>query len=274
MATRTLAQADSARASLIGRAYRKYEAFVLGGLGLLIPIVLWEIAARAKWINPLIFSSPSAIGRAFRTEITNGVLAADVAITLRAFAVSFLLAAAVGIALGLVMGLYTDIQYILEPYVWFFYTAPGIAFYSLLVVWFGFGFGTVVAIAFWLTVIPIAVNTLAGVRSVDSRLVQVVRAFGGRTADVTLKVVLPSAVPMVVAGLRIGLGRALVGVIVGELFSSNAGVGYRISFYAGKLQMANMFVPLVCVVVFGVALSQVVRWAEERLTRRWALPPG
>jgi NitT/TauT family transport system permease protein len=103
------------------------------------------------------------------------------------------------------------------------------------------------------------------VHSVDAQLVRAVRAFGGRRIDVIFKVVLPAAVPLILAGVRIGPGRALHGVVLGEMFSSNAGLGYRISFYAAHLRTADVFVPLVILVVVGILLNQVCRMAEARL---------
>jgi ABC-type nitrate/sulfonate/bicarbonate transport system permease component len=95
--------------------------------------------------------------------------------------------------------------------------------------------------------------------------VRAVEAFGGSHLDVIRKAVLPAAVPMIIAGTRIGLGRALHGVVLGEMFSSNAGLGYRITFYAAHLRTADVFVPLVILVAIGIAINQLGNALEARL---------
>jgi len=138
----------------------------------------------------------------------------------------------------------------------------------LIIVWLGFGFATVVAVTFMLSVVAIVVNTMAGVHAVDPQLVRAVRAFGGNKFDVVVKVILPAAVPLILAGMRIGLGRALHGVVLGEMFSSNAGLGFRITFYAAHLRTADVFVPLVILVAIGIVINQLMNSLEGRL-RAW-----
>ncbi|MDE3074352.1 MAG: ABC transporter permease [Chloroflexota bacterium] len=243
----------------------RYEPVVLGILGLILFCGIWELAADLNWINPIIASSPSRVARAFVQAWSSGELPSDLIVSLRELAVGFLLSSVGGIAIGVVMGLSLNAEFVLDPFMWFWYSAPIIAFYPLFIVWIGFGFWTVVAITFTLTVIPVTVNTLAGVRSADQTLVRAVRSFGGSNLDVVFKVMLPSAIPLILTGLRIGLGRALIGVIVGELFSSNFGLGYRISFYGAKLQTTNVFVSLVAIVILGVGLTQLLKLLEDRL---------
>jgi NitT/TauT family transport system permease protein len=151
--------------------------------------------------------------------------------------------------------------------VWFLYAAPLVAFQPLLVVWLGFGFRTVVALAFLLAVVPIAASTLAGVRSVDPILRRAVRGFGGGAGAEIVKVVLPAALPLVLAGLRLGVGRVLVGVVAGEMFSANAGLGFRMTHYGARLRTAEVLASLVLVVGVGVLVTQAVRLAESRLDR-------
>jgi NitT/TauT family transport system permease protein len=123
----------------------------------------------------------------------------------------------------------------------------------------------VIAVTFLLSFVSIVVNTLAGVHSVEPQLVRAVLAFGGTRLDVVRKVILPAAVPLIIAGMRIGLGRALHGVVLGEMFSSNAGLGYRVTFYAAHLRTADVFVPLVILVVIGLVINQLGNALEARL---------
>jgi len=241
------------------------DAAVLGISGLLAFCVLWEAAARVGWLNPVVVSSPSRIAAAFVGQVASGQYFGDLGVSVTELAVGFALSVIVGVALGIAMGLNRDVEYAFDPFVWFLYSTPLISLYPLLVVWFGFGFATVVTVAFLLTVVSIVVNTLAGVRSVDPVLIRAVRAFGADRSAVIRKVILPAALPLIIAGVRIGLGRTLIGVVLGEMFSSNAGLGFRMTVYAARLRTADVFVPLITFVVIGVLMTQAVGLLERRL---------
>jgi NitT/TauT family transport system permease protein len=241
------------------------RATLLGILGILLFVGFWELAAQVGWLNPVILSSPSRIAVAFAGQWQSGQFVADLGVSLAELVIGFGLSAIVGVAMGIAMGLNRTTEYAFDPFVWFLYSTPLVALYPLIVVWLGFGFSTVIAITFMLTVIPIAVNTFSGVRSVDPSLIAAVRVFGGSKTDVILKAVLPASLPLVLAGFRIGLSRALIGVVLGEMFSSNAGLGFRMTVYAAHLKTADVFVPLVAFVVIGVVTTQLALLLESRL---------
>jgi ABC-type nitrate/sulfonate/bicarbonate transport system permease component len=266
MATRAgkLAALPGAR---LRRAYRQQEAPILGVVGLAGFTALWELAGRLAWINPVVLSSPGRVGDALVRQVRSGELLRDLQVTTVEFVLGFAIAVALGVAIGVLTGLYQDAEFALDPFIWFLYAAPLVAFYPLIIVWLGFGFWTVVAIAVFLTAIPITVNTLAGIRSVDPLLVRAVRSFGGSQWDVVSKVLLPASLPLVLAGLRIGIGRALIGVVLGEMFSANAGLGFRMTFYGARLRTTDVLVPMLVIVVFGVVATQLVRILELRLAR-------
>jgi NitT/TauT family transport system permease protein len=249
------------------RAYRRHEAAILGIVGLGGFTALWELAGRLGWINPIVLSSPSRVGDALVRQVRSGDLLRDLQITTVEFVLGFVIAVALGVGVGVLMGLYQDAEFVLDPFIWFLYAAPLVAFYPLIIVWLGFGFWTVVAITVFLTAIPVTVNTMAGIRSVDPLLVRAVRAFGGSTRDVVTKVLLPGSLPLVLAGLRIGIGRALIGVVLGEMFSANAGLGFRMTFYGARLRTTDVLVPMLVIIVFGVVATQLVRLLEVRLAR-------
>jgi NitT/TauT family transport system permease protein len=247
--------APLAQRTVARRAYRgPGSAFWLGWLGIVLFVAAWELAGRAGLINPVIVSSPSRIAVAFVAQCSSGQLLADFLVSMTELVVGFGLSLVVGAIVGIVMGLNRTVEYALDPFVWFLYSTPLVALYPLIVVWFGFGFATVIAITFMLTVVPIVVNTLAGVRS-----------FGGNDLDVVRNAIVPAAMPMVMAGVRIGLGRALIGVVLGEMFSSNAGLGYRMTVYGAHLRTADVFVPLLVFVAIGLVLTKLSTLVEDRL---------
>ncbi len=142
--------------------------------------------------------------------------------------------------------------------------SPLIAFYPIFVLWFGLGVPTVIAITFLLSVTQIAAATLNGVQNVNPGLVRAARSFGATERDLLWKVVLPASVPMMVAGLRLGIGRALMGVVVGELFGATAGLGYSISYYGALLKTTDMIASLVVIVALGVLCTQGLAAVEAR----------
>jgi ABC-type nitrate/sulfonate/bicarbonate transport system permease component len=247
--------------------YRKSEQLILGISGLLLALLVWQMAAILELFNPLLLSSPSQIVTAGVELTTNGELWTDFKVTVIEFVVAFGGAILIGLVLGLLKGWFSKVEYVTDPFIWFFYSTPLIAFYPLLLIWFGLGFNTVVVLGFLFAVIPITVNTFAGVKGMNQVLVRAAKSFGANNAQILLKVALPSAMPMIITGWRIGVERALIGVVVGEMFCSNAGLGFRISFYGAQLQTANLFVSIVLVVLFGLILTQLLRYIESRLLK-------
>ncbi|WP_102348854.1 ABC transporter permease [Bacillus sp. Marseille-P3661] len=247
--------------------YHKSEQLVLGITGLVFVLLLWQIASILELFNPLLLSSPAQIITAGMELTAKGELWGDVKVTIIEFGVAFVGAALIGLVLGLVMGWFKRVEYAVDPFIWFLYSTPLIAFYPLLIIWFGLGFNTVVVLGFLFAVIPITVNTFSGVKGMNPILVRAARSFGANDFQILTKVALPSAMPMIITGWRIGVERALIGVVVGEMFCSNAGLGFRISYYGAQLQTANLFVALIVVVVFGLILTQLLRIVEARLLK-------
>ena len=242
----------------------KFAPLILGIFSFAVILLVWEAAVRLGWLNPFFTSQPSLIAVELVQEAKSGELYRNVAVSLREFAVGFGASVLVGFVLGVVAGWVRMVEYVLDPFIWFLYSAPLVAFYPIFVIWFGLGAYTVIAISFLLAVTPILVNTMSGVKSVDPGLLLAARSFGARPRDVLWKVALPASVPMIVAGLRLGLGRALTGVIIGELFVSSSGLGYSIAYNGQLLKTTNMFVSLIVIAGLGVLCTQGLSALEGR----------
>src|SRR5262249_43191604 len=249
---------DDQRRAAARRAIRSMRTrpIVLGALSFAVMLAAWEIVARAGWISPFFISQPTQIAAALAHTARSGELARSVGISLLEFAAGFGLAVVVGLVVGVLAGWYPTVEYAIDPFVWFVYSAPLIAFYPLFVLWLGLGPGTVIAISFLLSVTPIAVNTMTGVRQTSPPLVVAARSFGARPGDLLWKVVLPSSVPMIAAGLRLGVGRALTGVVIAELFVPSGGLGSSIAYNAGLLRTTDMLAALMVIVALGVVCTQ------------------
>ena len=252
---------------------RHMKPVVLGVVSFTAILLAWEGAVRVGWLNPFFTSQPTAIAAALVREARSGELARSTSVSLREFGAGFGAAIVVGLSLGVVAGWFRTVEYALDPFIWFVYSAPLIAFYPLFVLWLGLGTHTVIAISFLLSVTPIAVNTLAGIKGVSQTLLLAARSFGARPHDVLWKVALPASVPMIVAGLRLGVGRALTGVVIAELFVPSGGLGSSIAYNAGLLRTTDMLASLMVIVVLGVICTQGLSAIEARFDS-WRIGPG
>jgi len=242
------------------------KSVLLGALSFTMILVAWEAAVRLGWANPFFTSQPTAIAATLGRDLRSGELLRSASVSLREFSVGFGAAVGVGIVLGALAGWSRTCEYALNPFVWFIYSAPLIAFYPLFVLWLGLGTHTVMAISFLLSVTPIAVNTQTGIRNVSPVLVLAARAFGARPRDVLWKVALPASVPMVVAGLRLGVGRALTGVVIAELFVPSGGLGSSIAYNGALLKTTDMLASLMVIVALGVFCTQALSAIEARFS--------
>src|SRR5262245_56897518 len=242
----------------------KSAPLVLGIGSFAVILLVWESAVRLGWVNAFFVSQPSAIAAILAHAARDGELWHNVSVSFREFAIGYGLSVVVGILGGALAGRFRIVEYALDPFLWFLYSAPLIAFYPIFVLWFGLGAPTVIAITFLFSVTQIAANTLRGIQNVDLRLLRAARSFGATERDLLWKVILRASVPMVVAGLRLGVGRALMGVVVGELFGATAGLGHSISYYGALLITTDMIASLVVVIVVGVLCTQGLSAVEAR----------
>jgi len=237
--------------------------WLLGVLSVVAFFVYWEGFYEFVELNQLFMTKPSLIATSFVALLEDGQLIDDLGVSAAPFFVGFLSAALVGVALGVVMGWRTRVGYALEPLMTALYASPLVAIAPLVIIFFGVGVAGKSILIFVLCVFPFMFNAYAGVTSVDALLISVVRSLGGKEKDLYLKVIVPTVLPYLVAGARYAVGRALVGVIVGEFFAASAGIGYRIAFYSDMFEMGRMFVCILIMMVIAVVFTQGIRWAER-----------
>ena len=242
----------------------KSSPVVLGIASFAVILLAWESVVRLGWVNPFFVSQPSAVAASLSRAARSGELGHNLAVSFREFAIGYGLSVVVGILAGALAGRFRTVEYALDPFLWFLYSAPLIAFYPIFVLWFGLGVPTVIALTFMLSVPQIAASTLKGIQNVNPGLIRAARSLGAAEGDLLWKVVLPASVPVIIAGLRLGIGRALMGVVVGELFGATAGLGYSISYYGALLKTTDMIASLVVIVVLGVLCTQGLSALEAR----------
>lgn len=237
-------------------------------LGLSFPIfvaIVWELLAQNEVINPILFSSPSRIWATLDPKLESGEFVRDLVATLRLAAVAYLISVVLGLAVGIAMGLWRRVDYMLEPLVIGLYVAPLIALYPLFIIWFGITFAAMVTLVVLFTIFPIIVNASLGVRLVDPVLIRSAVSFGASGREVLTKVTLPAALPAIASGLQLAVGRCLTGVVVAELFIGTEGIGYSIGVNANFLRMSDVFFGIVVIGLLGVAFTYLMGWIESRL---------
>jgi NitT/TauT family transport system permease protein len=237
---------------------------LLGGAAVIVFFAIWE--AVLTWVvplNPMFISKPSLIFSAFVTLGDSGRLVDDLLVSAQPFAIGFAAAVAVGVVLGIVMGWRVRVGYALDPLLTALYASPLVALAPLVIIFFGVGVPGKAILIFALSVFPFIFNTYAGVKSVDPLLINVVRSLGGGERDLYLKVIVPSVLPFIVAGARYGVGRALVGIIVGEFFAATAGIGYSIAKFGDLFALDRMFVCILTMMAIAVVFTEGIRWAER-----------
>ena len=145
------------------------------------------------------------------------------------------------------------------------YSVPRVALLPLIILWLGIGLESKIAVVFLGAIFPIIVNTMSGVRSLDTTLLNCARAYGARDRDLLLTIAVPGSVPFIIAGLRLGAGRGLVGVVVGELVAAQAGVGHMMARAAATFQTDKVFVGVLLIALFGLLLSRALSALEARV---------
>jgi NitT/TauT family transport system permease protein len=259
-------QAERPDPSRLGEAMaalrRNYLAATLSVLG---GLALWEIVSRYIVANALFLAGPSQIAVAIYHLAMTGELWHHIGVSAAEFALGYVVASVLGIALGLAMASSATAKQALQPWVSGLYATPTIALAPLFILWFGIGIWSKVIVVISLVLFPVAINTEAGLRTTSERLIEMLRSFGATKRQIFLKVSLPSAVPFILTGLKLGIGRGLIGVVVAELFGSRAGLGRLISQSADAFNMPELFAGVVILAVAGIVMTAGFSKLESRL---------
>lgn len=240
------------------------RARIIGTVAVVLFMTAWEGVVRLGAVNPLFTSSPSRIVSTFIRMLNEGALGKDIRVSGSEFLIGYSLAIVIGILLGVAMGWYRDVSAALQPFVSALYSTPRIALVPLFIIWLGIGIWSKVAVVFLVAMFQILISTEAGVRAADESLIRTARSFGANDRQIFSTIVLPGAVPFLIAGLRLGLGQALVGIVVGELYAATAGIGYEISVAGQTFQTDRVFVGIVIIATAAIIMMWGLRQLELR----------
>lgn len=261
-ASQSLAQRSRATAAASRRRERLLEWGVRIG-SLLIVLAIWEVYGRR--VNKALFAPPTAVLAAGIDMIGSGELWSYLRGSLQVLVIGFAFALLLGIPLGVAMARSRVIRFALDWYIDAFNSTPNVALVPLITLVFGLDVTAKVIVVFISSVFAIVVNTEQGVRNVDRRLLEVAQSFRSSERQLWGDVVIPSALPYIAAGLRLAVGRALVGMVVAEFFTSITGLGYLIMRYNNSFQPDHLLVPVVVVMALGIVLTTITRGLERRI---------
>jgi sulfonate transport system permease protein len=226
-------------------------------------LIVWELVAPS--INPIFFTSPSKIAIAFYETTMNGELPYFLWQSLQVMVYGTGVAIAVGIPLGIAMARIRWLDWALDLPINALYAMPLVAVVPLLVLWFGIYMKAKIIVVFLFAVFPILINTYQGVRECDKGMLEVAHSFRSSEWRVWQDVLLPFAVPYIIAGIRLAIGRGLIGMIIAEFYTTISGLGFMITKYANVFAMDKTFVPVIVLMVLGVSLTTILKWVGRRI---------
>lgn len=223
---------------------------------------LWQYAGMTT--DPVLFATPTRVMEAFVDLVRTGVLPDALAVALKDLGMGLGLAVVVGLTIGIAMGRNVDVENALNPYVNFMQATPVIALVPLLIIWFGIDTKTRVAVVFIFAVWAIIISAQAGVKSTPRALMEVARVYHLTEWQIVRQITLPNAVPVIWAGLRIALGKALIGMVVAELLVSLVGIGRLVSDYGQTFQTDYLLASIVSASLVGVIGAGLLHWSLAR----------
>ncbi len=243
----------------------KLQPYLIRFASVAVFFAFWEFAGRR--MDPVFMAPPSAIFHAAVELIKDGSLFLALKQTLVPFAVGLAITIIGGVAIGIGMAQWPLMEYILDPFVNAFYAIPRIALIPLIILWFGLEFAGKVSILVSVAIFPVIVNTYSGVKDVRGSMLEIGRAYGATNTQIFFKIILPAAVPFIMAGVRLSVGLAIIGVIVAEFFTAISGLGGMIVEFSNNFATAKLFVPVIVIAIIGVVLTEFVVYLERRWSR-------
>ncbi len=244
------------------RALQPWMRAIVGVGGVLVFLVVWQIVGSQDLIRSDLISYPTEVLRSLYAMVASGELWANLSVTLQEFVLGFFPAIVLGVALGLAFALSRRLLYLFDPLFAALYTAPMIAFVPVLVVWFGVGLVSKAVMVFLSAFIPIVINTRTGVEEVPEAPIRALKAFGASRWQIIAKGLLPGALPAIMAGLRLAVGRSIVSLVAAEMYVSVRGIGRLVQVYSTSDRAAEIFVLVLVISSLGFLGVVLIRRIE------------
>jgi NitT/TauT family transport system permease protein len=250
--------------------WQRFEPTILGTGTIVLLLLVWQFLpdfVPMKAGTKLFFTVPSHIAGTLWTMFATGSIWKPLGVSASAFAIGLLLAVVAGLPLGVLLGRSATLNAMIDPFITAFNATPRLVFLPLLMLWFGIGIWSKVAVVFLGALFPLLINTYEGVRNADRLLINVVRSFGAGEWDIARLVVVPNSLPFIIVGLRLAIGRAVLGVVVSEFFGSQDGLGVVMVRAASEFKVDIVFAGLIVFAALSLIMTGLVKLLEDRLTR-------
>ena len=239
---------------------------ILGPLVFLILVTTWETVVRTGLVEQRLLAPPSAVATTFWIALTEGPLLSHIASSGQIFLVGYVIAVILAVPVGLLMGMSRRLDLILNPFVLGMYATPSQAFFPLIIIALGIGFMPRLLLVVLFVFFIVVISTRSAVATVDPTYVKVGRSFGAPRHAMFTKILLPAALPLIVAGLRLGVGRAAVGIFIGEMVGASEGIGYYILRAGTAYRIDELLVGVLVIVIATIALTELLRDVERRMS--------
>ena len=257
-----------AEASNLYKFYLNQEKKILGSVAVVVFLAIWELAGSTfQLVNPMFMSAPSLIGKAAVQLFVSGEIWNDLYVSGVEFAWGYFLSVFIGVPFGIAIGWYKKLAYICDPFVNAMNATPRVALLPLVIIWLGIGILSKIGIIFLGAVFPLLINTRDGVKTTPHNLLTAARSFGASEWQIFKSVVFPSTVPFILTGLRLAVGRALIGVMVGELYAATAGIGFMITVAGATFQTDKVFVGVLIFAITGMIATDILDRMERRFDK-------
>jgi len=236
-------------------------------LGLVVFLVLWELAPRLGWVNPVHLSPPSAVGRALAKVFANGSMWPHILVSVQRVGCGLLAATATGVLLGLLVGYFRRLNYSLDLLFQTLRQLSAFALFPVIVLFFGLSETSKVVVIFWASVWPVLLNTSSGIRDVEPVLIRSAQSMGASKPYIFARIILPAATPQIFTGIRLAGSYCIMALVVAELLGASSCLGYQISYMKETFNYPLMYGAIVCLAVLGILLNVALLYLEKVCTR-------
>jgi ABC-type nitrate/sulfonate/bicarbonate transport system permease component len=246
------------------RFWRPSQRLLFGLLGFVVVLGIWEYASVAGLVKKAVLSSPTLIFNAAVTDITRGTIWPHLQASAIEYGFGLVSAIIVGVPVGLAIGMSRRLNWLLDPWLSAIYATPTVALVPLIILILGIGLPMKIFVVFLEAIFVVTVSAQAGVAAADAHFHDIALSFRASPWFKFKTVILPASIPYMLTGVRLGTGRALVGVVVAEFLASNGGIGFYISLNGSLLQTARVYFGVILLGILGVVLGELVRRVEKR----------
>ncbi|MFE4810740.1 ABC transporter permease [Peribacillus simplex] len=245
---------------------KEKKSFFISVASVLIFLLLWEVASQNEWINPLFISSPIEIAQAAVLMVQEASFWENMKVSGYEFIAGFVLAILIGIPIGVLSGWNSNFNAVVNPFISGLYVTPKVALLPVIIIAFGIGPASKIVIVFLMAFFPIVMSAQKAMLTLDQNLIKAARTFSASELQIFKTIALPSTVPFLLNGIRLGIGQGLIAVVVGELFASTAGIGYQLTSNGQNLQTDRMFVGVLVITITGIILTSLLGIIERRFS--------